>query len=855
MFLDNVYAATGGDPIGMVHLDQICGLLGIDRENSELAMRWLVDEQLIGYATHGPTLSVTHTGVRVVEEAREYRDRAVFPFPSYNEMFGDAEPDFQNVSGQQQRDLVRQGPETGVSSSGADRPGKPSLNSEPEDHDSEPRTANVAPDSLQDQIAIPLRTNPDTRAQHDKLGFSPYVDAVASFLLSAETEPPLTLSIEGDWGVGKSSFMIQLHERIQQEANSRNDAWKPLIMEFNPWRLSRDEELWASFAMRFKRGISGQLTRRERFKACMVLFTERMRKPESRLAISRAASIVAVFAIAVGGSLWALRYMGPGWIEAVASMNGSTGAAILKVLQVGGTAAIVLAAILLGMRLWPYVRRAFALDLRAYLSVPDYASRIPFAERFHQDFKAILQAYAARKRAFVFIDDLDRCAPPRAADLLRAISLLTSANQQLVFILGIDREKVAAGIAASYKSLLPYLVADGHPGASGDSTEACAGLEFGRKFVEKLVQLPFGVPAPGRQDLEAYVRHLGERQRAETNRRAPNASEDSLQPSQRTQEERLQGTHTVHLDPEDSPIIQRVTLMVSGVLGGNPRRVKQFLNLLRLRVYIGHATHMFEDSQMSRSWSVPQLGKLIALELLEPTLLSSLDRDPELLVRLEDVAVYGGQDSRDPSPDLAQWLSVRPRLGDLLRLGCVEDEWRDGFSKGQCSFKGLDLSRALRTAPRVRGFPVDRPQPRIVHKALRADVSVSGSVDAEAVHKGSSDVGHGLDSVDVERSVPSMNNSERADAKSERGSPQRIPIVGYSGSVSIARRVLPPRQRNNRWEIIALTPAEVADFEEVVGRYETEERAAEVFSDFQAWDLARLDSPLSQVRPFRFPPQ
>src|SRR3954447_22522195 len=50
----------------------------------------------------------------------------------------------------------------------------------------------------------------DTSTAQDKLGFQPYVDAVAAFLIHQDTRPPIALSIEGEWGMGKSSFMRQL---------------------------------------------------------------------------------------------------------------------------------------------------------------------------------------------------------------------------------------------------------------------------------------------------------------------------------------------------------------------------------------------------------------------------------------------------------------------------------------------------------------------------------------------------------------------------------------------------------------------------------------------------------------------
>jgi hypothetical protein len=55
----------------------------------------------------------------------------------------------------------------------------------------------------------------DQSTGDDTLGFTPYVTAVAEFLTNAQTKPPLTMSIEGKWGSGKSSFMEQLQKKIE----------------------------------------------------------------------------------------------------------------------------------------------------------------------------------------------------------------------------------------------------------------------------------------------------------------------------------------------------------------------------------------------------------------------------------------------------------------------------------------------------------------------------------------------------------------------------------------------------------------------------------------------------------------
>jgi hypothetical protein len=56
----------------------------------------------------------------------------------------------------------------------------------------------------------------DSPSETDEIGFKPYVRAAARFLCDPNTRPPLTMSVEGRWGSGKSSFLLQLAAEIRQ---------------------------------------------------------------------------------------------------------------------------------------------------------------------------------------------------------------------------------------------------------------------------------------------------------------------------------------------------------------------------------------------------------------------------------------------------------------------------------------------------------------------------------------------------------------------------------------------------------------------------------------------------------------
>jgi predicted KAP-like P-loop ATPase len=64
--------------------------------------------------------------------------------------------------------------------------------------------------------AVRFSAEGDQSSDKDQIGFAPYAEAIADFLSHPGTQPPLTLSIEGEWGAGKSSFMLQVADLLPE---------------------------------------------------------------------------------------------------------------------------------------------------------------------------------------------------------------------------------------------------------------------------------------------------------------------------------------------------------------------------------------------------------------------------------------------------------------------------------------------------------------------------------------------------------------------------------------------------------------------------------------------------------------
>lgn len=120
------------------------------------------------------------------------------------------------------------------------------------------RSGDLPPESGPDPDRVSRWGVNDQVTEQDTLGYTEYVATLQSFLTHDRTTPPLTVSVEGEWGSGKSSFMQQLKRDLDDDGH--------VTVWFNPWRHEQDETLWASFLIEFFNQVSDQLSTRERLR-------------------------------------------------------------------------------------------------------------------------------------------------------------------------------------------------------------------------------------------------------------------------------------------------------------------------------------------------------------------------------------------------------------------------------------------------------------------------------------------------------------------------------------------------------------------------------------------------------------
>ncbi len=510
----------------------------------------------------------------------------------------------------------------------------------------------------------------DLPAEEDLLGFRPYVEALAAFLANERTQPPLTLSIEGEWGSGKSSFMLQLEAALRRELKER-----VRFIRFNAWRHDKEEALWSAFALEFSR----QLMATHHWFALPGRWLRRLRLGGARLRRGQgwlSALLLAVPLLTLAAASWVHR-------DVLLALD-----AQLKTLLALVSSPLSVPII---QKIWKFFGNPFSVDLTKLEAAPSYESRIPFLEQFHEDFRLLMASYASpAEKIFVFIDDLDRCEVPKSAELLQALNLMIPEDSRVIFILGVDREKVAAGIAIRHEKLLP-LVAPPDPHSNSrlpfDPLRAAA---FGRDFLERFIQLPFQLPRPVPERLDGLLDHLlGVQRTAGSSRKepSPEAGGVSFWPTASPEtplSEEMKAWRAAMLQKveTDSPEVREVVKRLAPALEFNLRRLKQFLNVFRLSIYIANHVGLFDPRQGEQGGlTLSQLGKFVAIGLRWPELLDDLEAEPELISELED--------PKRPGSCLAsaRWRR-EPALLRLLQAGLEEGE--AGLAH---SLRGLELRR------------------------------------------------------------------------------------------------------------------------------------------------------------------
>ena len=288
------------------------------------------------------------------------------------------------------------------------------------------------------------------------------VSGLADYFSNPNTAAPVTVSITGPWGQGKSSTMGLLRQELRQRGLS--PVW------FNAWHHQDAGNVLAA--------LLGAI--RDQAVPPLISFPERAPY------------------LSFQGTVYRVRLLGlrfrSRWIQ-VSALGGLTAVAShwlsenwVRVTQVGFSTESIPPLLGLGAVIAPLLKlldmlKAFGLDPAKLLKTDlggagetELKKINSFRARFAADFAEVTQALGTRRRMVIFIDDLDRCTPAHLLQILEASNYLNSSGDCYI-VLGMQTESVLAALREK--------LTDAQLGPPDKSP---------RRWLEKLVQIDVGLP-------------------------------------------------------------------------------------------------------------------------------------------------------------------------------------------------------------------------------------------------------------------------------------------------------------------------------------------------------------------------
>jgi len=404
----------------------------------------------------------------------------------------------------------------------------------------------------------------DNETKVDLLNNEPIAKTIVE-LLRKRSEHPITIGVHGDWGAGKSSVLEMVEASLSGED-------KVLCLKFNGWRFQGFED--AKIAL-----IEGIVTELLAKRPLLTKTTAAVKDVFHRIDLLKLAKRGGGLIAAAAGFYTGHHQLG--MMGMMASLEGMVAnPANLTKEKIGEV---------LG-------------DAKELLKEKDKekTSNIPaeIAE-FRKAFDRLLEE-AKIDQLVVLVDDLDRCLPETAIETLEAIRLFVF-TARTAFVVAADEAMIEYSVRKHFPDL---------PDSTGPQT-------YARNYLEKLIQVPFRIPALGQSETRIYVTLLlvG----AELGENDPAFSELIKVARGLLTRPWLGGvldaasTKTALGEKEKSA---HNALMISDQLGpllasgtrGNPRQIKRFLNTLLLRRASAEARGFGGDVNL------PVLAKLMLAE-------------------------------------------------------------------------------------------------------------------------------------------------------------------------------------------------------------------------------------------------
>lgn len=455
-------------------------------------------------------------------------------------------------------------------------------------------------------------------------------------LIKESNNQPISIGIHGDWGAGKSSILEMIEDLFNH--TDKDDGKKYCCIRFNGWKHQGFEDSKIALMS----AIVSELTAKENLQETAKEILGKLWKNINWMTVAKTAGKTAL-GIATGTAPIAV-------LSSVRDMLKNT-----VTTQEGIANAIDV--------IGGYLKESKITE--------DTSSNTEFTE-FHKNFKELLEK-ANIKKLVVLIDDLDRCLPDVAINTLEAVRLFMFTGE-------------TAFVVAADESMIRYAVKKHFPDVV-DENKYNVGIEFSNKYLEKLIQVPFRIPALGEVEACNYIMLLmvgSVLSEENTNYKALRS--EGISRIKKPWDVRYFTVSDVQKILKDdyakasneTLIATQIGHLLSHNTDGNPRKIKRFINMLLLRFEIAKNRGFGAEidlailaKMMLAEYYFPNFYEQLPAHLTSDgvwkdakTVKDSIENEPdETVTKKADVSSHN-ENWFDPK-EIKDWILLEPDIMDV----------------------------------------------------------------------------------------------------------------------------------------------------------------------------------------------
>lgn len=401
----------------------------------------------------------------------------------------------------------------------------------------------------------------DNETKIDMLNNRAIAKTVAELILECD-DRPISIGVHGDWGAGKSSILAMVEDELSEQKDGIE------CIRFNGWKHQGFED--AKIAL--MSAIVSELVEKRKPSEKAKDILKKLWKNINWLSIAKAAGGVAFSAATGIPPIGLLSNLMENLKGSVADKE-----KVLNAIESVGE---------------------YLTDAKVF---EDNSLAKEFTE-FQKSFAELLEE-SKIKKLVVLIDDLDRCLPNVTIETLEAVRLFMFS-------------KSTAFVIAADEAMIEYAVRNHFPDLPDDS-DIKTGFEYSKRYLEKLIQVPFRIPALGEIESGMYITLLLigsclKEDSTEFDKLLSVAIDKMKKPWENLgftieQLKKSLGDKYTEVSNEITVSNQIADILAKNTQG-NPRKIKRFINMLLLRDKIAGARGFGDSIQ------IPILAKLMLAE-------------------------------------------------------------------------------------------------------------------------------------------------------------------------------------------------------------------------------------------------